>query len=151
MTLELTEQQRRLINGEAGRPIEVVDPDTQRTYVLVAREQFEKVRALLDEPAAAASTSPSLVEIPLGIRRSQETFWRDLPELLKQRRLRGQCACYSGNERIGIARSDDELIEQCIKRGIPEDQFFIGYIEERAVPPWEPEVLEESLFEAVDL
>jgi hypothetical protein len=52
MMLELTEQQRRLINGETGRPIEVVDPGTQRIYVLIACEQFEKDRALLDAPSS---------------------------------------------------------------------------------------------------
>jgi hypothetical protein len=151
MILELTEQQRQLVKGQAGRPVEVVDPDTQRLYMLVARGQFEKVRAMLDEPLPdpAASSQPP-VEIPAGIRRSQESFWRDLPEVLKQRKLRGQCACYSGDELIGISRNDAELIQRCLKRGIPRDEFYVGYIEESSTPPREPEEIEESLFEAVD-
>ncbi len=151
MILELTEQQRAMVKGQGGRPVEIVDPDTQRTYMLVALEEFERVRPLLSEPApGVASGSQLSFEIPPGIRRSQEAFWRELPGLLKERKLRGQLACYHGDERIGIARDDVELYGRCRDRGLKQNEFYIGYIEDRALPPWESEVLEESLFEAVD-
>ena len=44
--IELTEEQRR----ELGKPEPVaIDPETQQTYVLVRREVYERLRALLDE------------------------------------------------------------------------------------------------------
>jgi hypothetical protein len=138
-----------LLNGQNGGPIEVVDPDTQRTYMLVTREQFEKVCSLLDD-AASAPVSQLSLEIPPGIRRSQEAFWRDLPELLKQRKLRGRWVYYFGDERVGIAKRMTPLVQQCLARGIERKEFYVGYIEELPTPPWEPTVLEESLFEAVD-
>ena len=48
MTLELTEQQRQKVVEQGGLPVEVVDPHSQRTYVLIAREQFDKIRSLLE-------------------------------------------------------------------------------------------------------
>jgi hypothetical protein len=45
--IELTEEQRRALEVERGRPVECIDPATRQAYVLVAREQFEKVRSLL--------------------------------------------------------------------------------------------------------
>src|SRR5258708_4895025 len=107
MTFQLTEQQRQMVHEQEGRPVEVVDPETQRAYVLITREQFDKVRVMLDESQAIPDVPSSLsLEIPPGIRRSQEAYWRELPELLKTRRFRGQWVCYYGNERIGIARND---------------------------------------------
>jgi len=152
MTIELTEQQRRIIEGQSGRPVEVVDPDSQRSYMLIAREQFEKVRTMLDDSSSApASPSQISLEIPPGIRRSQEAFWRDLPELLKQRKLRGQWVCYHGDERVGISKDDAELFQRCWKRGLKDREFDVFLIEELEMPPWEPEEMDESLFEAVEI
>lgn len=151
MMLELTAEQRRVVEGQGGRPVEVVDPATRRAYVLIPREEFERVRPLLDDapPAANPPEAPSF-EIPPGIRRSQEAFWRELPELLKQRKLRKRWVCYHGDERVGIAKSATELVQECLRRGIKRTEFYVGWIEPRPVPPWEPEVIEESLFEFTD-
>jgi hypothetical protein len=50
MHIELTEQQRQLVQEQAGRPVEVIDPGTERAYVLLTREQYERVRALVEQP-----------------------------------------------------------------------------------------------------
>jgi hypothetical protein len=42
--IELTEQQRQVLS--APEPV-VIDPQTQRTYVLVPRETYERLKALL--------------------------------------------------------------------------------------------------------
>jgi hypothetical protein len=151
MTLELTLQQRQLVKEQDGRPVEIVDPDTQRSYMLVARELFERARPMLDNlPPAPASSGQRSIEIPPGIRRSQEAFWRDLQDLLKQRSWRGQWVCYCGDERIGIAKTKTKLVWRCLKRGLDRREFYVGYIEERFAPPWETTVLEESLFEGAE-
>ena len=48
--IELTDAQRQALQAEQGKPVDVVDPATRRHYVLLAREQYERVRTLL-EPA----------------------------------------------------------------------------------------------------
>ena len=48
--IELTDAQRQALQAEQGKPVDVVDPATRRRYVLLAHEQYERVRALL-EPA----------------------------------------------------------------------------------------------------
>ena len=49
--------------------------------------------------------------------------------------------CYHGGERIGIG-TYDELIRQCVRRGIPDDAFYLGRIRPQELPPWEPEDVE---------
>jgi hypothetical protein len=142
MMVELTEQQRQAVQEQAGEPVEVIDPDSRCAYVLLAREQYERMRSL-----AAAKREPTsrLTEealgTPPGILRSQQAFWRDLPHLLSQRKLRGRWVCYHGDERIGIGIYD-ELIRQCGRRGIPDDAVYLGKIHPQDLPPWEPEDVE---------
>jgi hypothetical protein len=45
--IELTDQQRREIR-ESGWPPEVKDPRTGETFVLIHKEMFERVRAMLE-------------------------------------------------------------------------------------------------------
>jgi len=51
MKTHITDQQRAAIAAEGNRPIEVVDPQTSRLYVLISREQYERLKPLFeDEP-----------------------------------------------------------------------------------------------------
>ena len=142
MMLELTEQQRQAVQEQAGRPVQVIDPDTQRAYVLLAREQYERICSLLEGERQSADRSAGVATgIPPGVLRSQEAFWRDLPQLLPQRKLRGRWVCYHGGERIGIG-TYEELIRECRRRGISDDAYYLGCIRPRELPPWEPEEVE---------
>ena len=47
--IELTEQQRQEI-AQAGWPPEVSDPKTGEAFVLIHKEMFERVRAILERP-----------------------------------------------------------------------------------------------------
>jgi hypothetical protein len=137
-TIELTDAQRHALQAEQGEPIDGVDPATQQRYVLLAREQYERVRALLEQgtgrelPAAPSG-------VPTGILRSQQAFWRDLPDLLTNKRNHGKWVCYHGDERIGIANSDVPLLRKCLRRGIPDDQYDLFVVKPRDIPPWQPE------------
>jgi hypothetical protein len=62
-------------------------------------------------------------EIPEGIRRSQDAFFRDLPDLLKDEGLLGQCVAYLGDERIGITPTAEPLIREINRRGIKDEEF----------------------------
>jgi hypothetical protein len=119
MNFELTEQQRRL--AQEGQPIDVVDAQTNKAYVLIAKQRFEQVRSLLTLQAP-------LGIVPEGIRLSQEALRHDLPELLKQKSLVGQWVAYHRNERIGIARSAATLIRKCLERGLDDAEFYVGWI-----------------------
>jgi hypothetical protein len=63
--------------------------------------------------------------IPPGIRRSTEAFRRDLPELLKNKRLFRRWVAYHGDERIGIARDPIDLYEECERRGLKQEEYAV--------------------------
>jgi hypothetical protein len=142
MMLELTEQQWVAVQEQAGEPVEVIDPGTRCAYILLARERYERMLAVVEsdrEPAhCVAEDAPC---IPPGILHSQQAFWHDLPHLLAQSKLRGRWVCYHGDERIGIGTYDD-LIRECVRRGILDDAFYLGRIHPQELPPWEPEDVE---------
>ncbi len=124
MRIELTDQERRL--AQQGQPIDAIDAATNEAYVLIAREKFEPVRPLLTPPAPAET--PEEV-IPEGIRISQEAYRRDLPELLKQKKIFRYWVAYHRNERIGIAYDGETLLKKCLTRGLADDEFFLGWID----------------------
>ena len=130
-TIELSDEQRQALQAEQGKPLDDVDRATKQRYVLLLREQFDRLRTPL-EPVSPAE----LNEVPPGILRSQQAFWRDLPELLKNKKDRGRWVCYRGDVRIGVAESDEPLIRECIRRNIPDDEYGLFTIEPRAIPPW---------------
>jgi hypothetical protein len=125
MHIELTEQERLL--AQQGQPVDVIDPTTNEAYVLVARQHFEQECTQLP-PQAEAAEQPEQA-IPEGIRISQEAFRRDLPELLKQKRLFRQWIAYHRNERIGIARDGETLLNKCLERGLANDDYYLGWID----------------------
>ena len=58
MPLELTEQQRQALTDRPLGPVQLIDPATQRVYVLIAAEQFQRVADFL-APELTASQCPS--------------------------------------------------------------------------------------------
>lgn len=49
MVIQLTLDQRQALDSPHETPLRVVDPITQKTYVLIASEQYERVKALFEE------------------------------------------------------------------------------------------------------
>jgi hypothetical protein len=49
MATMLNEEQQRALREQAGKPIEVVDPDTNRVYLIIDREQYERLRPLFED------------------------------------------------------------------------------------------------------
>ena len=64
--------------------------------------------------------------------RSKQAFWRDLPGLLKNRRNRGKWAAYHGEERVAITRSDVDAYQECFRRGLKHEEFYVGKAEGRS-------------------
>jgi hypothetical protein len=142
MMVELTEAQRQAVREQAEGPVEVIDPDTQRASVLLAREQYQRICSLVESaPEPSQPVAEAAPDIPPVILRSQQTFWRDLPQLLSQPRLLGRWVCYHVGERIGIG-TYEALIRECCRRGISDEAFYLGRIRPRELPPWEPEDVE---------
>lgn len=135
--IELTDAQRQALQAEPGKPVEVVDPATRRRYVLLEREQYDRVRPWLDQADGPEPEDPT-AGIPPGILRSQQAFWRDLPELLRDRRNRGRWAAYHLDERIGVAADGTKLIREIRRRGLSQDDYYIDRVEAQDQAPWEP-------------
>lgn len=142
--IELTPEQRQAV--EQGEPVRLVDETTHDAYVLVRADVYEQIAGAPQPPAdeAASLIQPAML-------RAQQAFWRDLPELLKDRRNHGQWVAYHGDERVGLGRDDGELYRACLQRGLRRGEFYVARVREREVPPWEPSFLEQSLYEATDL
>ncbi|HKI33357.1 MAG TPA: hypothetical protein VKA46_16000 [Gemmataceae bacterium] len=142
--IELTPEQWQAV--ERGEPVRLVDDTTHDTYILMRAEVYEQTAGVLQPPAdeAASLIQPAML-------RAQQAFWRDLPELLKDRRNHGKWVAYHGDERVGFGRDDGELYRTCLQHGLERGEFYVARIRERDVPPWEPTFLEQSLYEATDL
>jgi hypothetical protein len=65
---------------------------------------------------------------PIGLVRSRDAFLRDLPALMANPKYDRWFVAYCGNERIGIAASEVELIRECERRGLNRTQYFIGIV-----------------------
>jgi hypothetical protein len=124
--MTITPEQRHQI--ERAGALRIEDPETHAAYVIVKAEVYERIKPLL---------SNGQDEIPEGIRRSQEAFFRALPELLEHESLWGQCIAYRGDERIGIAPSDEPLIREINRRGIKDDEFDLFVIRPQRREPEE--------------
>jgi hypothetical protein len=53
--IHITDDHRQALHADNGKPLEVVDPFTQRRYVLLPREQYEHMRSHLPPPLQPAS------------------------------------------------------------------------------------------------
>jgi hypothetical protein len=124
--MTITPEQRHEI--EHGGAVRIEDPETHAAYIILKAEVYERIKSLL---------ANGHDEIPEGIRRSQDAFFRDLPELLKDESLWGQCVAYRGDERIGIAPSDEPLIREITRRGIQDDEFDLFVIRPQSRGPEE--------------
>jgi hypothetical protein len=85
----------------------------------------------MSEPNPLTPESPEPTPLPQvspGMALSDAAFRRDLPGLLEKKRLRGRWALYHGEECLGIARTKWALIQLCLKRGLPDDSYYVGWI-----------------------
>lgn len=137
--IELNETLQEALHAQKGEPLRVVDPRTQQAYVLLPAEVYEKLRPSL-QPEAADDTAP-------GIRRSKEAFLRDLSSLLADPKKLGLWTAYYGAERIGISRNPRDLIRQIARRGIRDEEFYLGVIRPHEPEPEEVEPIHPHHFQ----
>jgi hypothetical protein len=137
-TITLTPEQLDVVEQAGDQPVRVEDPRNHRTYTLVEE-------ACPGSRAAPDGTGQSLDDgIPEGILRSQDAFFRDLPELLKDESLRGMWVIYHGDERIGVATKMRPLIEECSRRGLKRDEYDVFVIEPQSREPESIEIFMDN-------
>ena len=124
MTVALTPEQRQAVEQAGGQPVRFEDPENHRHYILLDEEKYQRFQRL------GEMQRETRFEISDDVRRSQETFLRDLPELLRDESLRGKWVAYHGDERIGVVPSDEPLIQECLRRGLKSDQYDLFIIDE---------------------
>src|SRR4030095_409185 len=82
-----------------------------------------KESEMVAEPA-----DPRFPNTPIGIVRSRDAFLTALPGLLANPQYDRWCVAYCGAERIAIAETQDEVIRECVRRGLHEDECYIGCV-----------------------
>lgn len=95
-------------------------------------------------PEKRVALAEMFVGVAPGIMRARAAFLRDLPELLKNSKYDRWCAAYSGDERIALSPSKKEVVQECLNRGLREDEYFFGM-----VVPYDDEdyEIDQSLYE----
>jgi hypothetical protein len=143
--IELNAEQRQAM--AQGRPVQITDPSTREAYVLVPAEMYAQLAG--PPPRPVHEPPPDISPQRL---RSMQAFWRDLPQLLQRRRNRKKWAAYHGDERVTIARSDVDAYQECFRRGLKREEFYVGLIEAdpEGIPPWGTLESDWSLYEATD-
>jgi hypothetical protein len=63
-----------------------------------------------------------------AILRGRDAFLRDLPALLANPKYDRWSVAYLGNERIALSPSQRNAIAECLKRGLKDDEYFIGMV-----------------------
>jgi hypothetical protein len=143
--IELNPEQRQAMAH--GEPVRIIDPLTQDAYVLVRADLYARLAGAPQRPAGQPHP-----EIPPLVLRSQQAFWQDLPELLKNQRNHGKWVAYHGGERVAFGRSDVEAYQECFRRGLKHEEFYVGRVEADpdGVPPWGTLEADRSLFEVTE-
>lgn len=127
VAIELTDQQRQIVEAQKGRIIEVVDPTTRRTYFLVAAEMYERLRGLLEgdevgERFPAQEADATGAELP-GARRLRQRL-RDLPTPPDvAERVQRRC------EKLGLSRKESRAeVEEELKLQYYFGGQYVGYL-----------------------
>lgn len=72
MTPKLSTEQRQAIEQHQGSPVYVVDPENQKTYVLIPEDAYQRVKGLLeDEPFDISETYTAQEQV------AREAGWDD--------------------------------------------------------------------------
>jgi hypothetical protein len=144
--IELSPEQRQAM--AQGEPVHIIDPVSHDAYVLVPAEVYARLAGT--PPRPAEQPHPEISPIVL---RSMQAFWRDLPGLLEVRRNRKKWAAYHGDRRVTIARSEVDAYQECFRRGLKDEDIYVGILEADpdGIPPWGTLEGDRSLYEFTDM
>jgi hypothetical protein len=133
----LTPEQKRAVIEAGDRPVMLEDPETREAYVLPRQDAYDRLHA--PRPSATPPPPPDLEEIPEGIRLSQDAFFRDLPEMLKDKKLLGKWVAYHRDERVKVGKKQIDVIRELNRRNVPDDEFAIYVVRPQSREPEEIE------------
>lgn len=143
--IELSTEQRQAM--AQGQPVRIIDPETQDSYVLFRAVDYARLEGAVPRPAG-----PPRPEFSPMVLRSEQAFWRDLPELLKSRWNRGKWVAYHGEQRVALARSSVDAYQECFRRGLKHEEFYVGKVkaDPDGIPPWGPFEGDWTFYEAAE-
>ena len=61
MATLLIQEQQQALREQAGKPVEVIDPATNRVYLIIEREQYERLRPLFEDDPMTAEEQRNLL------------------------------------------------------------------------------------------
>jgi hypothetical protein len=64
-------------------------------------------------------------EVAEGIKRARAAFIRDFPKLIADRKTLGKYVCYHNDTCVAVTKSYRSMIDEVIKKDIPEDAYLI--------------------------
>src|SRR4051794_5832709 len=74
--IELNEQQRQAVHRNPSEPVRLVDPETNRVYVLVGAEEFERMRLLAYDDSPWTDEKKAMLAAEAG----ESIGWDDMGE-----------------------------------------------------------------------
>jgi hypothetical protein len=122
------------VEESGGTLIRLEDREMHAAYLVLKAEVYERIRPLLEDGPQQSSRTDEISE---GIRRSQEAFFRDLPEILEDESLRGQWVVYHGDQRLEIGPTQTDVIRECNRRGLKDDEYDVFVIRPQLPEPEE--------------
>jgi hypothetical protein len=61
MSIELTDGQGKALDAEADEPVRIIDPRTNRTYVLLSFDVYERIKALFEDAPVTKDEQRSIL------------------------------------------------------------------------------------------
>jgi hypothetical protein len=62
MTATLNDELQQIVRSHGDRPVEVLDPATNRAYVLISRDQYDRLRPLFENDPLSLSEQRRLLQ-----------------------------------------------------------------------------------------
>ena len=128
----ITPEQRHEVERAGREPVRLTDPETNDTYYLLKEEVYDRIRDVI-----APGPEP---EVPEGIRLAQEAFFRDLPGMLADPRLKGRWVAYHRGERIAVGRRERDVLREVARRDISDDEYCTFVVREQWPEPEQAEL-----------
>ena len=111
--MTISPELRQALEEAKGEPLRIEDPENQAAYVVVKADAYAKMRAISNREDGEESRPNQVSE---GIRLAQDAFFRDLPTMLGDRKLKGKWVLYHRERRIAAAPKERDLIAEVIRR-----------------------------------
>jgi hypothetical protein len=90
----------------------------------------------IKESRAAIEGEDLFADTPVGIVRSMQAYLRELPELLANGSYNRWTVAYCRDTRIALSPSYQDVVLECVRRGIAEEEYYIGIVTPQDPEEW---------------